>query len=199
MLIGSRTAHNPRLPKTETMLRFLCLALLFMSACGQTDTPEVMLFDFSASAPAWDIEDDTVMGGRSQGHLELTAEGHAHFYGEISLENDGGFSSIHRRLRPQGNVAEQEAFLLRLRGDGKSYTLRVQARPEENYFYQASFPTSGEWETVRVPFQEMSAFHHGKPVDVPNYESGSVQTLQLLFGNQRAEDFDLLIDWIGAE
>lgn len=185
------------------MLRlFLFSTLWLAAACGTTDTSDSQtLFDFSSDTPptAWQVEDDTVMGGRSQGQLEMTDDGHARFYGEVSLENDGGFSSIRHTFDSEVDVSDAEVFLVRLHGDGKDYTLRVQSQPDQNYYYQASFPTSGDWETVRIPFAEMSAVYHGEPVDVPNFSGGPVHELQLLIGNKKAQDFAILIDRIAVE
>lgn len=184
------------------LYRSLFLSILFISACtNSTKMSENTLFDFTSSTPqdAWAVEDDTVMGGRSEGHLEITDAGHARFHGHVSLENDGGFSSIQHQMQPAGDVSGKEAFLVRLKGDGKKYTLRVKSKPDQKYFHEATFPTSGDWETVRVPFNTMSAVHHGEPVNVPNFDGGPVNALQVLIGNKKEQDFELLIDHIAAE
>ena len=80
----------------------------------------------------------------------------------------------------------------------QGYTPRVQSQAGQDYYCQASFPTTGEWETVRVPFADMSAVHHGEPVDAPNFSGGPVNELQLLIGNKQEESFELLIDRIAV-
>ena len=55
-----------------------------------------IIFDFNknSSINNWVVVDDVVMGGRSSGNFELDKEGNGVFYGSISLENNGGFSSL---------------------------------------------------------------------------------------------------------
>ena len=195
-----RTSKNNRYLIAMKLLNLIA-ALLFMACANAPTMKDNVLFDFTPSTPveSWSVEDDTVMGGVSQGRLEITEAGHARFYGHVSLENDGGFSSVQHQLESPVDVSEAAAFLVRLKGDGKRYTLRIQSKPDQRYFYQADFPTSGEWETVRVPFQDMSATHHGEPVDVPNFDGGPVHKIQFLIGNKEEQDFEVLIDWLGVE
>ena len=168
-------------------------------APAKTNDP-VSIYDFRKGTPmSWRVEDDTVMGGVSQGHVEMTDKGHAHFYGHVSLENDGGFSSILYTLDQPVDVSGLSAFNVRVKGDGKSYTLRVKSAPDQEYYHEATFPTSGEWEQVAVPFQKMKAVHHGEPVEVPNFSGGMVQEVQFLIGNKEEQDFEVLIDRIEAK
>ena len=55
-----------------------------------------IVFDFNtnSSLAAWKVVDDIVMGGRSNGKFEMSDDGHGVFHGAVSLENNGGFSSI---------------------------------------------------------------------------------------------------------
>ena len=54
------------------------------------------IFDFNknSSLKNWAIVDDVVMGGRSDGHFVMNEQGNAVFHGKVSLENNGGFSSV---------------------------------------------------------------------------------------------------------
>ena len=56
----------------------------------------IVLFDFTTSSDIskWRITDDVVMGGRSDGKFQLSANGNGLFSGKVSLENNGGFSSV---------------------------------------------------------------------------------------------------------
>lgn len=59
-----------------------------------------MLFDFSKddSSPIWRSNNDGVMGGLSQGGAKMT-ERSMEFSGVLSLENNGGFSSVYQEVR----------------------------------------------------------------------------------------------------
>ncbi len=173
----------------------ILLGLLFSHTMQDTNH----LYDFTTdSADAWQVEDDTVMGGKSQGQFAITDEGHGRFYGHVSLANNGGFSSIERSFEKKIDVSGEKAFIVRLKGDGNRYTIRVQSKADQNYLHEASFPTSGEWETITVPFETMNAMHHGEPVDVAEFEGGPVHKIQFLIGNKKEQDFEVLLDWIGT-
>ena len=61
------------------------------------DSTRVVLYDFIEQGKGkWTVQNDVVMGGRSASQLKLTKESFAHFSGRISLENNGGFCSIHQ-------------------------------------------------------------------------------------------------------
>jgi len=57
---------------------------------------KLIISDFSKESQmrGWEVEDDVVMGGRSQGEFSINQEGYAVFSGDVSLENSGGFSSV---------------------------------------------------------------------------------------------------------
>ena len=166
-----------------------------------TSTTPVSVYDFRKGTPAaaWEIQNDVVMGGRSRSQLRIDERGHAEFTGHVSLENNGGFCSMQHTLVTPVDVAGLDHFTVRLRGDGKSYTLRVKTDPANEYYYQHAFPTSGDWQLVEVPFAKMKAVHHGEPVDIPNFSGGEVTKVQFLIGNGVEEDFTVVVDRIGAE
>ncbi len=114
------------------------------------------VYDFSTDSKSgdWFVVDDGVMGGRSQGNVGLSEEGHGVFQGTVSLENNGGFSSI--RARMDGlETKGYSAFKIRLKGDGKNYQFRVRSELNERQSYQYEFPTTGAWQEVTVPFDQM--------------------------------------------
>lgn len=183
-------------------MRILVLTLL-ISSCMATPTtnPMTTVFDFTTDTPAnaWNVEDDVVMGGRSSSQFTITEEGHGRFTGHVSLENNGGFASIRHQLEtPQTLPEDASSFQLRIKGDGKDYTLRVKAKASQNYYHQATFPTSKveEWETIAIAFASMSAMRYGKVVDVPNYAGEQVTQIQLLIGNGKEQDFAVELDVI---
>ena len=169
---------------------------------AKTDTNFVMLYDFTQEGKGnWRVEDDVVMGGRSASKLEMTADSFAHFTGRVSLENNGGFCSIHQVVEDDPYVIDEgkTAFVLHLKTDGKKYNFRVNT-PNGRHAYAHSFATTGgDWETITVPFDQMEATYHGEPVAVPNYKGEKVIEMQLLIGNEKEETFDITIASIGVK
>ena len=81
-----------------------------------------MLYDFTKQGKGkWRIQNDVVMGGRSESQLKMTEENYALFTGRVSLENNGGFCSIHQTSEKDPFIisAESDAFILNIKGDGK--------------------------------------------------------------------------------
>ena len=156
-----------------------------------------VLFDFheNANIRNWRIVDDVVMGGRSSGSFELSPEGHAVFSGDISLENNGGFSSV--RYRFEGAEADPESFVrIRLKGDGKPYQLRVKHDVRSYYSYQADFETSGEWQDIEIQLKDMYPEWRGNRLNQPNFGHNRIQEITFQFGNGKPESFQLMIDEI---
>jgi len=160
-----------------------------------TADAELVVYDFTIEADLsdWEVEDDIVMGGRSLGKFKINEEGNGLFTGDVSLENGGGFSSIQRYIKPIP-VTSYRYAILRIKGDGKSYQFRVESSRDERHNYVYSFPTSGEWETITVPFADMYPEFHGDRLDLPNYPGETMSQIRFLVANNLAESFRLEID-----
>ncbi|MDR9419828.1 CIA30 family protein [Gracilimonas sp.] len=149
----------------------------------------------SSDLQNWRIVDDVVMGGRSSGNFELTAAGHGRYTGEISLKNNGGFSSL-RYTFPRMNVSPDNHIRLRIKGDGKKYQFRVKNNRRIRHSYVYEFASSGKWETVNIPLQEMYPVFRGRNLELPDFDHNSIEELIILIGNKKPESFELLIDKI---
>jgi hypothetical protein len=156
-----------------------------------------VLFDFNENADisSWRVVDDVVMGGVSSGNFELSPEGHALFYGDVSLDNGGGFSSV--RYRFQGTeVTPDTKVRIRLMGDGKPYQFLVKHDVRSYYSYQAEFQTTGEWQEVEVPLSEMEPEFRGNRLNRPNFAHSQIQEIHIQIANGKEESFRLMIDEI---
>ena len=163
-----------------------------------TATFTIFNFGDEGKANQWRVVDDVVMGGRSDGHIEMNEDGHAHYYGSVSLENNGGFSSIRHRFETI-STTDYSTVVLRVKGDGKKYQFRLKTSAKDYYSYVYSFNTSGEWETIEIPFSEFYPSWRGQTLDMPNYAPGELEEVAFLIANYKNEDFDLLIDEVGLK
>ena len=116
----------------------LSIIFLFFMAINQQ-----VIFDFDSNTNIsdWVIVDDVVMGGRSSGNMRLTEEGYGIFSGQVSLENNGGFSSVRYRTRDL-KVSPENIIRLRIKGDGNKYQFRVKDNIRQYYSYITYFDTS---------------------------------------------------------
>ena len=155
-----------------------------------------VLVDFnSQSKENWEIVDDVVMGGISKGNFEINEEGHGFFSGEVSLANNGGFSSVRFDL-PTLKVENYSGVILTLKGDGKPYQFRIRNSYLNRFAYTAKFSTNGDWQTIEIPFSSMIATFRGYRLDLPRYIGDKIEEITFLIGNKRDENFELLIDKI---
>ncbi len=174
-------------------MKFTLLFLLIMPIGSS-----VALFDFTSDSEInnWRVVDDVVMGGRSSGNFSLTEDGHAKFSGNVSLENNGGFSSVRYGFPNQVDVEKYSKVRLKVKGDGKNYQFRIKANSRDYYSYITSFETNGEWEEIVIKLKDLYPSWRGRELDQPNYAGGSLKEVTFLIANYKNESFELLIDKI---
>jgi len=110
----------------------------------------------------WAAVNDGVMGGLSQSWFEQV-DGQARFTGELSLENNGGFASV-RFANPSPDLSEFSTLVLRVRGDGRDYQLRLRDdRRMDGVAWMSRFETTeGEWQEIRLPLGEFTPTFRGR-------------------------------------
>ena len=156
-----------------------------------------IIFDFNKNSDIenWIIVDDIVMGGKSSGTFKLSAEGHGVFEGAISLENNGGFSSVRYRFE-KTLIEESTKIIVKLRGDGKKYQFRIKTNSGDYYSYISPFSTTGEWQEIQILLKEMYPSFRGRRLDQPNFSNDYIEEITFLIGNKNQEIFKLMIDKI---
>ena len=159
--------------------------------------PSQVIFDFEKESDVkdWMILDDVVMGGKSVGTFKLNNDGFGVFEGSVSLDNYGGFSSVHYKFN-KVLVKDYSKVVIKLKGDGKKYQLRIKSSSDDYYSYISPFLTSGEWEEIKIPLKEMVPSYRGKKLDKPNFQNDYIEEIIFLIGNKKNEQFKLLIDKI---
>ena len=171
----------------------ICLSLLlFMNS--------ILIYDFTlASNPSdWRIVNDGVMGGLSQGSFKIDEKGNGVFEGDVSLENNGGFSSV-RHPFDAVKLTPSSVVVLVVKGDTKEYQFRIKDKANNYYSYITTFKTSGEWEEIEIPLRDLYPSFRGRRLDMPNFSSDSFEEIVFLIGNKKNEHFKLMIDKISLK
>lgn len=170
-------------------LLYTCLLLIFQNA--------MTLYNFNTESKAkdWLIVDDVVMGGRSDGNFYVNEKGYGVFEGEISLENNGGFSSVRHNCKTV-DVSHYSKIRIRVKGDGNRYQLRLKSKRGAYYSYAAYFQSSNSWEDIDIAFEAMAPVFRGRQVDIPNFQGDTIEEVAILIGNKKAQTFKLEIDKI---
>lgn len=181
------------------MLARTMLSLLLMGILSAADDSTRMLFDFNAddAAQQWQTVNDGVMGGRSEGRFNITDSKTMQFFGSLSLENNGGFASV--RTRPAKlNLADGDELILRVRGDGRQYSLNLYVpRRLVAFSYRASFQTEEDkWLQIKVPLKDFVATSFGRVVPNQPLDPMEVNGLGILLGDKKSGPFNLEVDWI---
>jgi NADH dehydrogenase [ubiquinone] 1 alpha subcomplex assembly factor 1 len=177
------------------------VALMILAAVtgGGMDGAVVTIVDFArANGPTWRSIDDVVMGGVSSSHLRRTDEGTALFEGELSLENNGGFASVRAATGPL-DLSACSGIVLRVRGDGKHYRLRLRTDDRlDGIAYQAGFLTSdGGWQTLRLSFTEFLPTFRGRTLEgVEPLATHRIHQIGLMIADRQAGRFRLEVAWI---
>ena len=153
-----------------------------------------------ANGLEWYVINDDVMGGVSRSTIETTDQGTGLFSGTISLENNGGFASIRAAVQ-ENCLAGQQGLEIRVRGDGRSYELRLRLGSRfDGIAYRAAFETrAGEWTTARVLFEEFKSTYRGRFVhDAPSLAAENIQQIGFLLADKNPGEFSLEIDFVRA-
>ena len=160
----------------------------------------LMLFDFTKEADLknWYVVNDSVMGGESAGKMGKDAAGNGLFEGHVSLDNNGGFTSI---KYDAGKIEMQgyNKFVIVLKGDGKTYQFRVKTNSNDYYSYVYSFETNDNWQTIEIPFSSMAPSFRGQSLNMANFPGDYLEEIGFLIGNKTAEDFKIAIDNITVQ
>lgn len=176
----------------------ICRAFIFILMAMTTQPAILYNFSNTSNAKDWVIVDDVVMGGRSSGNFYVNKAGNGVFEGRVSLENNGGFSSLRYRLNQEG-IKEYTSLILKIKGDGNKYQIRIKDKRSNYYSYASYFKSPTYWETIKIPLSQMYPTFRGRQVDIPNYNGDTIEEIAFLIGNKKAEDFKLEIDFVGLE
>jgi hypothetical protein len=159
-----------------------------------------LFFDFNhnTNISDWKIIDDVVMGGKSNGKFNIDSDGNGVFSGDVSLENNGGFSSVRYQFE-KINTTKDSKVIIRLKGDGKEYQFRIKNNRNTYYSFITNFKTTGDWENIIINLKDLYPSFRGQTMNSPNFTGDSFEEIVFLIGNKKNESFALFLDRIDIE
>lgn len=159
-----------------------------------SDTMQKTIYDFSkmVKPSGWLIINDGVMGGLSRGNITMDEEGNGLFRGHVSLENNGGFS-LARLTLPNEDASGFSKIVLEVKGDSKRYQFRLKEKKGQMHSYVYFFETTGDWESIEIPFEKLSPAFRGRSLNLPEYNGNQIEEIGLLIGNKKEENFAIKI------
>lgn len=172
----------------------LCLLVTTKALAQQQHKAKFMInMQQAQEVQQWRTLNDNVMGGVSQSSIVFNQD-HGLFSGEVSLANNGGFSSITRAIPALAEtLSEVEIKVL---GDGKHYQLRFAVWLNGyRVNYKQSFATqAGKSQTFRFNLDQFTASYRGRDIaNAPVLKPEYISEVGFLISNKVAETFALRI------
>jgi len=149
--------------KKRLLVSFLALLITLTLSSNIFAAEENLSFPFNAdSGKYWQYVSDRVMGGVSDGQVDLEKEGeiyYARLTGNVSTANNGGFIQLRAGVsfaNSEKNGNNLQGVRLNVRGNGETYYIHI--RTNENWspsdYYSATFKADSEWQIIDLPFNK---------------------------------------------
>jgi monofunctional biosynthetic peptidoglycan transglycosylase len=177
--------------------------VILMSAFVMAEEMSQPLFDFTGvdAAKEWQIVNDGVMGGVSQGAFKIIDKKTMEFFGTLSLANNGGFASVRSKAKKL-DLEKGDTLIAKVRGDGREYMLNLYPNKQRvAYSYRATVQSKkDEWIEVRVPLDKFEATSFGRSLkDAGLVKPDDVNSLGFMLSDKKAGPFKLEIESIKVE
>ena len=185
------TAFQTQLPLRLTTPFWLLLSLTFL--CSKAAATGIEMIDFTQASEHqnWTVTNDDVMGGISTGEL-IYLDNMSRFRGELSLENNGGFSSINRSVETLSY--ETDSVELTFVGDGRTYQLRFTTwKDGYRTNYKHNFETiKGEQLKKLLQLKDFQAVFRGRLLSgAPELKAPDIKQIGFLIADKQALPFEL--------
>lgn len=171
-------------PSTALSCSLVLLALLCapLSASEADNLDTLSLTGFTADSPdfGWYVQNDNVMGGRSEGGFAIASE-ELIFSGNTNT-NGGGFSSI--RTQPlELDLSAYTGIRVKVKADGRRYTWGIQTDAlwrGRRINYWADFDTlADQTMVIDTPFVNFLPQFRGFKLDGPELDTGQIAEFSL--------------------
>ena len=155
-------------------------------------------FGSAQGSQGWRVINDGVMGGLSQGKAKLT-ENSILFQGNISLDNNGGFSSLKGPFQ-NTDLSSFENVEIKLKCKGQTFalTLETHERFFMPYFKQNLNTKSEDWEIIQLKMTDFKVYRLGqlmnKPLPMEDFKK--IIRIGLINDGKKEGPFELEIDYI---
>ena len=148
----------------------------------------------------WRVVNDGVMGGLSQGTVSYVDD-IMHFEGTLSLENNGGFSSIRGPLKNY-DLSSFEKVTIRFRGNGGTFGLRLKTdEPYYMPYFKMNFLPTDEWQTMTFDLRDFPQWRlndlTGSKADTESLSK--IIRLGIIKSDKKVGPFELDVDYIKFE
>jgi len=185
-------------------LRSLLGTALLAGACSPSlTTPEdPMTLDFGkGTLRSWRALNDGVMGGRSVGVVDYGRKTMT-WAGAVSLENNGGFSSVRSEWNEQDLSTFSSVTLLCRTTTGEADTFTLTMETSQQWwmpYWKANFTADSEWQEVTLDFADLkksSAMTGELPKLWTWGDLSDIMRIGFMKYDGTAGEFGLEVDWM---
>lgn len=172
------------------MLAYLFPIMILISAPFKIEFTENEVAD-------WYIINDGVMGGLSRGQAKLTEEG-LQFVGKVSLENNGGFTSL-RAPFGSYDLSGYQQITIKYRSKGIEMAFQME---EDRRFYYPNFkihlPGSDDWVTQTFDLDAVKQFRMGYATGnlMQSDDQSEIIRMGFITDEKKAGDFEFEVAFV---
>jgi len=156
---------------------------------AQTKIP----FTDGKDADTWYVINDGVMGGVSESEI-TQKEAAVGFKGVVRLENNGGFASMRKQVKPVLTFIEDPTIEIEVRGDGNTYECRFRMANNRLSYVHSFATTAGEITKLSLPVKDFQPSFRGRKFDVDEVgylDIGKFAELGILIANKQRGPFQI--------
>ena len=145
---------------------------------------EDLSFPFNAdSGRYWQYVSDRVMGGVSDGQVNLEQDGEMYYVrltGNVSTRNNGGFIQLRSGIsfaNSEKDGKNLQGVRLNVRGNGETYDIHIITNDRAYYgdYYSATFQADSDWKMIDLPFNKFERKRYNtSKLDAKNIRSFSI-------------------------
>ncbi len=150
------------------------------------------------SEKKWRIVNDGVMGGLSSSEATVNDKDKIIFTGNISLENNGGFTSLRSQIN-NFNFENFSGIEININGGGKNFSISMKETAEfTGYYYTAQFATNvDDYSLINIPFDQFKLKYFGKEISSQNkIPLNKIKQVSILIGDEQSGNFIAEIDYV---
>ncbi|GAB5410275.1 MAG: CIA30 family protein [Balneolaceae bacterium] len=182
------------------MRMILFLILFFIQPVDGRLFAQELLIDFgrNTGGQTWSVTNDGVMGGLSQGQAYLS-DSSVVFQGEVSLENNGGFSSL-RSPYQRFNLSDFEEVEIKTRSSGLSFSITFSKSqrfwiPNYKHFLGTN---NDEWVVSNFKLSELEEYRMGNSTNksISSRDIGNLIGISFFNEGKKEGPFVLEVDYI---
>ena len=182
-----------------SMTVVLACEMPFSSEDDSLQSGEIVIENFDLIQPLdWQIVNDNVMGGVSKSSMYFRDDETATFYGDVSLQNNGGFASI--RAYYGSSLEGVKTISIRVKGDGQKYNFRVRTAEASWASYTVSFQTiPDKWIEFDFRLRDFYPTYRGYRLNqMPSLSDLTIRSIGFMISDKQEGKFNLSLDWVKA-